>query len=90
MNMKNNLQSDTHQRWRLNGAGACLMSLFLFGCADLPWNDETQVPEPDGSELSEAESKPVEDCPALRGIAVEELTPEEKKEICQSGAETVE
>jgi len=85
MKMKNNLQSDTHQRWLLSGAAACLMSLFLFGCADLPWNDEIQVPDPDGSA-----SKSVEDCPALRGIKVEELTPEEIKEKCQSGGETVE
>ncbi|KHD10597.1 hypothetical protein PN36_16025 [Candidatus Thiomargarita nelsonii] len=83
MNMKNNLQSDTHQRWLLSGAAACLMSLFLFGCA--PWIDEIQAPDPDGSA-----SKSVEDCPALRGIKVEELSPEEIKEKCQSGAETLE
>jgi len=79
MNMKNNLQSthDTHQRWLLSGA---LMSLFLFcgGCTGFSsWIDGLQ----DNS---------VEDCPALRGIAVEELSPEEKEKMCQSGAETVE
>jgi len=86
MNMKNNLQS--HQRWLLSGAAACLMSLFLFGCA---WIDDIQGgPHPDNSALSEADSKTVEDCPALRSIAVEELSPEEIKEKCQSGGETVE